>query len=546
MSGRPPAPTTGGTPGADHTGAEHTAVPDAGSDPLSILVAIDRLTVGPVRLEPRRVRAPYVVEQNGERIETELSFSYREQVFTPGDQASENLAALVVAQVAMNYGLFCREIVFHGPLDAADQRFIRDMTENTSREIYVNKFLIDNPFLLGDAARLPVVKRRTYTAARLLFPDAVPGSRRASGRLPAPGADAPLAGRASIAWPGPAEDPRKVAVLSSGGKDSLLSFGLLREAGFDVHPFFGNESGRHWHTALNTFRRFEREVPNTARVWMSSDRVFPFMARRLPFVRKDVFRVRADIYPIRLWTVAVFLFAVLPLVRKRGIGRVVIGNEYDTTRRVESHGIPHYDGLFDQSRFFDETLTAFYRAKGMAIEQFSVLRPVSELLVQQILAARYPDLHADQVSCHSGVKEGDRVVPCGTCEKCRRIVGMLVAGGYDPAICGYRPDQVAACLTALETRDLHQAGPDAEHLVWLLARGGHVKPKRRTGRKGMHAEAGVAREHPEVGLLRFEPECSPIDGIPPDVRKPLFRILLEHVPGAVERRGRSWVPIEFG
>ena len=30
-------------------------------------------------------------------------------------------------------------------------------------------------------------------------------------------------------------------------------------------------------------------------------------------------RVRADIYPLRLWTVAVFLFGALPLLRARGI-----------------------------------------------------------------------------------------------------------------------------------------------------------------------------------------------------------------------------------
>ena len=67
-------------------------------------------------------------------------------------------------------------------------------------------------------------------------------------------------------------------------------------------------------------------------------------------MRPDFARLRSDDYPIRLWTVAVFVFGVLPLVRKRGLGRIVIGCEHDTTRVVEHEGIPHYDGLYDQSR----------------------------------------------------------------------------------------------------------------------------------------------------------------------------------------------------
>ncbi|MFP3912873.1 MAG: hypothetical protein ACLFUT_12435, partial [Desulfobacteraceae bacterium] len=41
------------------------------------------------------------------------------------------------------------------------------------------------------------------------------------------------------------------AVSSSGGKESLLTYGLLQELGIETHPLFVNESGRHWFTALN-------------------------------------------------------------------------------------------------------------------------------------------------------------------------------------------------------------------------------------------------------------------------------------------------------
>ena len=108
---------------------------------LKILQVIDSLEVGPVKLEPRRLIAPYTVSTAGNSVTQELIYTYEEAVFQPAEAASQNLAAMVAAQVALNYGLFCRKIVFHGIYDDADRRFILDMMENTSREIYLKKFL---------------------------------------------------------------------------------------------------------------------------------------------------------------------------------------------------------------------------------------------------------------------------------------------------------------------------------------------------------------------------------------------------------------------
>ena len=112
----------------------------------------------------------------------------------------------------------------------------------------------------------------------------------------------------------------------------------------------------------------------------------------MPFVRPDYARVRSDEYPIRLWTVAVFLFGALPVLRRRGIGRIVIGDEYDTTVRAHHRGIPHHAGLYDQSRYFDNALSRLYRRKNWPLTQFSILRPLSEMLIETVLARRYPHL----------------------------------------------------------------------------------------------------------------------------------------------------------
>lgn len=110
------------------------------------------------------------------------------------------------------------------------------------------------------------------------------------------------------------------------------------EIGLETHPIFINESGRHWYTALNTHRYFKNNFDETTRVWTNADRGYNWMLRHFPFIRQDYARIRSDEYPIRLWTMAVFLFGALPILRKRSIERLVIGDEYDTTRRLSYKG----------------------------------------------------------------------------------------------------------------------------------------------------------------------------------------------------------------
>ncbi|MCF8268035.1 MAG: hypothetical protein K9I69_08105, partial [Ignavibacteriales bacterium] len=374
------------------------------SDPLEILEVIDELIVGPVEIKPDKISMPYtVINSNGETT-LDLEYKFEEEVFDPSDGGSQNLASMMGVQVAFNYGLFCKKITFKGLFDNTDKRFILDMMENTSREIYVIKLLHPNPFLIGNYKELPLIKQKKYTRAKVEFINQSPAKK--------------------LNWHFWETDKLKHCILSSGGKDSLLSYGLINEIGKEAHPIFVNESGRHWFTALNSYRYFKQNVPDTSRVWTNSDRLFNWMLRNLSFIRKDFNTIRADDYPIRLWTVAVFSFGVLPLMKKRGLSRLLIGDEYDSTQKKNYKGITHYSGLFDQSKYFDEVLSRYYLKKGWAINQFSILRPLSEILIEKILAKRYPELQQHQISCHASHQKEDRIYPCGKCEKCRRIVGM--------------------------------------------------------------------------------------------------------------------------
>ncbi|MCI0516193.1 hypothetical protein L0128_23510 [candidate division KSB1 bacterium] len=490
--------------------------PANANDWFKNLLVVDRMEIGPAKIEKKRVVTPYKIIQNGREDINHLIYHFDEAVFHPDDPNSINLANLMTAQGAINYGLFCKEMVFKGLFDEVDQQFILDMSINTAQEIYAKKFLEYNHFLLGAAAKTPVIHKENYLQAKLLF-DQI--------ELKPPKKPVP-----ELAKP----DRQKIAVLSSGGKDSLLSFGLLQELGYDVHPIFVNESGRHWYTALNSHRYFKENYLNTGRVWTNCDRVYNWVIRHFPFIRQDFQRIRSDEYPIRLYTVPVFLFGVLAVVRKRGISRVVIGDEYDTTRKLYNEGVLHYDGLYDQSRYFDLAMSQYYQQKKWGISQFSIIRPLSEIFILKILTERYPKLQEQQISCHLAHIENERVKPCGNCEKCRRIVGMLSAIGADPARCGYLPEHIQRCLNAIMEHGVHQEIEGAQHMVHLLKQRGFKL-------EGTHA----AIPHPEVMSVRIHPEYSPIEEIPVDLRAPLFKIFMEYAEDTLKAEGAGWKKIKL-
>jgi creatinine amidohydrolase/Fe(II)-dependent formamide hydrolase-like protein len=481
---------------------------DKNSDPLAVLEVIDELVVGPVEIKPNKLSMPYTVIIGGEQSTNSLEYKYEEDVFDLSDDSHQNLASLIGAQLALNYGLFCKKIKFIGLFDNTDKRFIVDMLENTSREIYVVKLLHPNPFLIGTAQNLPAIKQKKYTRAQVEF--------ESTGFVK------------KVNWHYWETDKLKHCILSSGGKDSLLSYGLINEIGKETHPIFVNESGRHWFTALNAYRHFKQNIPNTARVWTNSDRMFNWMLRHLSFIRKDFNTIRADDYPIRLWTVAVFLFGVLPLMKKRGISRLLIGDENDTTQKKNFKGITHYAGLYDQSKYFDETLSRFYLKKGWAISQFSILRPISELLIQKILTKRYPELQDHQISCHASHQKDERIYPCGKCEKCRRIVGIVKAVDEDPKRCGFTQTQIDYCLKELENKKIKQVGDDARQLYFML------------NQKGLLKKDDVRKGNPDTMKLRFDNERSPINAIPTDLRKKIYKIFLAYSDGAIRKEHGQW------
>ena len=137
---------------------------------LESFKVLRKLTVKSIHVEPKKVKAAYCVETfSGDTEAFELMYSYENSYFNKNSAADVNLASMMLAQVALNYGLFFEIIEFDGLFDKIDQRFIIDMMENTSREILTNKLLIKNEFLKPPFDKLKPEKRESYTQSQIIF-----------------------------------------------------------------------------------------------------------------------------------------------------------------------------------------------------------------------------------------------------------------------------------------------------------------------------------------------------------------------------------------
>ncbi|MDY7395913.1 hypothetical protein UMM65_11710 [Aureibaculum sp. 2210JD6-5] len=477
------------------------------------LVVFSKLKVHQITIEPKRVKATYtIVKKDGGELSNELIYSYNNPYFDKKNADDVNMASMMAVQVALNYGLFFETIELDGLFDEADKSFLKDMLENTSREIFVLKFQFKNEFLKPPFDTILAEKMERFTAAKISFVNTQFDYLKIDKKQVE-------------------TNINEYAILSSGGKDSLLTYGLIKEIGVP-HPIFINESGRHWFTAINAHKHFHEIEANTAKPWCNSDRIFNWMVKQMPFIKENFQNIRADIYPIRLWTVAVFLFGVLPVARKRNVANILIGNEYDTTVKGNYEGITHYNAIYDQSKYFDNALTRYYKKKGWNMYQYSILRSLSELLILKILVKRYPELQKHQVSCHAAHVENDRMLPCGNCEKCRRIIGMLSALGEDPKRCGYTDAQIKKGLEALSQKSVKQLGSDAAHLYHLLVEKNLIDKNEHTLK--------LAKKHQEITQLRFDKERSNLADLPKHIRKPIFDIYRKYSDGVVQLVDRKW------
>jgi hypothetical protein len=245
---------------------------------------------------------------NGKKEVFTLILKYDEKI----DEKYLPLIRLAFTMPLLNYGLFSKKFNLKFPISRSDLKLLDELNNVFSKDIFVNKIL----------------KRRT----NFIFPEFLPKEENITSE------DAKS--KANFYPSKIYEDMtltseinnKNCGILSSGGKESLLTYGMLKEIGCNVFPLYVNESGGHWRTALSAYNYHKKNEPNTQRVWTNVDRFYNFMLDNLKFIRPDHRKIWADTYPIRLCIFPFYVFSLLPIFADKKIGNLLIGSEFDDLR----------------------------------------------------------------------------------------------------------------------------------------------------------------------------------------------------------------------
>jgi hypothetical protein len=459
----------------------------------------------PIRQGKRVTAQILCTDIEGKKHGFPLSFKYEE----PPAAEHLPLMRLASAMPVLNYGLFSKEIRLMFPVSASDISLLNDFLEVFTRDIFINKLVRrKNPYVLPQF--LPLESEVTPENMRPLakiVPVAVYE-------------DVPISRGFS---------ENSCGVLSSGGKESLLTYAMLREVGAEVYALYVNESGGHWRTALTAYRQFVKNEPNTARVWTNVDRFYTFMLDHMRVIRSDHRKVWSDTYPIRLCIFPVYVFLLLPVFVHRRIGNLLIGSELDDPRSSPPFkGIKHYFGVYDQTQDFDLRMEQWYMKRLPGMRQWSAVRPISGMIVERILTRRYPELARVQRSCHSCRFEKGEIVPCGQCSKCQGVLLFLLANQADPLIMAYRKEDVIALPERVAQGSLRLDEDEREHSMFLSKLPGLV-----------------GKEHSHVETIHLYKPTSDIELVPARFRNALLKIIEEYTKGFTKLEGDSWVSVDY-
>ncbi len=191
----------------------------------------------------------------------------------------------------LNYGLFSKKLKLKFPISKIDYDILKRLNIIFSKDIFVNKILRRRAdYILKEfLPKEENIKPEDANPKALIEPSKVYPDRVISSDI----------------------DKNSCGVLSSGGKESLLSYGLLNEIGCKTYPLYVAESGGHWRTAIPAYRYHKKNDNKTQHVWTNIDRFYVFMLDNLKIIRPDHRKIWADTYPIRLCIFPFYVFFVI-------------------------------------------------------------------------------------------------------------------------------------------------------------------------------------------------------------------------------------------
>jgi len=216
----------------------------------------------------------------------------------------------------------------------------------------------------------------------------------------------------------------KALLLFSFGKESLLTYGLLRELGVDVIPIFikepysSFENAHKKKLASRFYNKFNDEVI-----------FFPLSFGRLREITGFYWG----------WDIILsqYAFVLLPFYFYHQARYLFFGNEQSCNFYLKDKEGYFINPVFEQSVLAMKHLADIPKLFFINTHVGSLVEPIHEIFVLYILHHRYPEIGKFQMSCFSEEEEAKKKRWCGVCEKCARIYIFLKALGISPERVGF-------------------------------------------------------------------------------------------------------------
>jgi hypothetical protein len=333
-------------------------------------------------------------------------------------------------------------------------------------------------------------------------------------------AEAGQAIRPPVACEGPS------AVVLSCGKESLLSLGLLREARGAV-------------VAVNVDSPMpgSQDHESTFRAW-ALDAIGNAPGVTLRRVRSDLRAAWKNDHALTVGGIAsvneladcfIYPSLALPIAYQHRLPWVALGSEWG------EHHVPlwtaegwQFDRYFSLAGVGIAAISRLWRDR-YGVGYTSVIQPISQYLVEQILLQRYPDLAAFQHSCYRASRD---VRACQCCEKCLRVTALALAAGTDPSVIGMDVNKVFSRRNATAVQleegsaDTHYASMN--HLIRFAL--GSIDGQRADPYFSVRGIGDVVKLRPWRARRRFHRRLAKVGSVDPGGLDTVKRGYLRYLP----------------
>ncbi len=233
-------------------------------------------------------------------------------------------------------------------------------------------------------------------------------------------------------------DAGKVIIALSMGKDSLLSYGLIKELGLkyqivsvdDEIEKFDSTDYRFKRRIFSQFCREQKERVH----FLKDDVDFKDKIDRL--IKNKTIRDKAEDLE-HANAMPAFLLELLPFAYRFGARYIVLGNEKNFDDFfINRFGAKAYPSVDQTAAYAKKENLAFKKLTGDNLQALSLIEPIYNLAEMRILYHRYPRLLKYLMSCSP--EQGDTDKWCYHCPMCAKAFLYSVAVGGDPKQIGFK------------------------------------------------------------------------------------------------------------